>query len=130
MVPLCSPALRARMPTSPGPADLRALPLLHSRNAVGWGEWFARFGLGPPPGGGLRFDRSHVAIDAACEGHGVVLESDLLTQAERRQGLLVPALEGAEAGLPSVGYALVLRPGPLSQPARLFLAWLRAEAAA
>ena len=126
--PLCSPALRRRLPKRATAADLLALPLLHSRNAVGWEEWCRRMGLGAPPGGGLRFDRSHMAIAAACEGLGVVLESDLLTEAERRARRLVPALPDPDAAMPGPGYALMLAPGKPSRDMLTFLDWLRVAA--
>lgn len=126
--PLCSPALRRLLPEQPGAADLLALPLLHSRNAVGWPDWCRHMGLRPPPAGGLRFDRSHMAIDAACEGHGVVLESGLLTEAERREGRLVAALPDPRAAMASAGYVLVRSGAPLAAGAFTVLNWLRAEA--
>lgn len=124
--PLCSPALRERLPAQPGVADILTLPLLHSRNAVRWPEWCRAMGLRPPPPGGLSFDRSHLAIDAACEGQGVVLESDVLTGADRRSGRLVAPLP--DAAIPSVGFALLLPEAPLRPPMDAFVAWLRHEA--
>jgi len=126
--PLCSPALRKRLPKRATPADVLALPLLHSRNPVGWGDWCRALGLPRPVGLGLRFDRSHMAIAAACEGLGVVLESDLLTEAERRERRLVPMLAEAEAVLPGPGYALMLAPGRPTRAVQAFVAWLRAQA--
>lgn len=128
--PLCSPALRKRLPKRAAPADVLALPLLHSRNPVGWGDWCRGLGLPRPVGLGLRFDRSHMAIAAACEGLGVVLESDLLTEAERRERRLVPVLAEAEAVLPGPGYVLMLAPGRPTRAVQGFVAWLRAEAGA
>lgn len=128
--PLCSPALRQRLPQALVAEDLLALPLLHTRTAVGWVEWCRHMGIRAPPPAQLRFDRSHMAIDAAAEGHGVVLESDLLTEAERRDGKLVAALPGAGAAMASVGYALVLSDPMPSATALRFIEWIRAEAAA
>lgn len=128
--PLCSPALRQRLPQLAAAEDLLALPLLHTRTAVGWTEWCRHMGIRPPPPAQLRFDRSHMAIDAAAEGHGVVLESDLLTEAERREGRLIPALPGAGAAMASVGYALVLPDPAPSATTMHFIEWIRAEAAA
>ncbi|WP_372625096.1 LysR substrate-binding domain-containing protein [Falsiroseomonas sp.] len=126
--PLCSPALRQLLPERPTAADLLALPLLHSRNAVGWPDWCRHMGTRAPPAGGIRFDRSHMAIDAACEGDGIVLESGLLTEAERREGRLVAALPNPRATIASAGYALVLSGSQLPAEALMFLSWLRAEA--
>ncbi|MBX9751640.1 MAG: LysR family transcriptional regulator [Roseococcus sp.] len=125
--PLCAPALCARLGPEAKARDLLALPLLHSRTAVGWPDWCRAQGLPAPPPGGLRFDRSHIAIDAACEGQGLVLESDLLTEAERRDGRLVEPLP-QEAAMDSVGYALLAPAAPLGPAMAAFIAWLRAEA--
>ncbi|MDB5416500.1 MAG: lysR [Rubritepida sp.] len=127
--PLCSPILRERLPERPSIADLMALPLLHSRNAVRWPEWCRLMGAPPPPAGGLSFDRSHLAIDAASEGLGVVLESDILTGGERRSGRLVEPLAEMGASVPSVGYALLLPTAPLRAPMSAFVDWLRDQAA-
>lgn len=126
--PLCAPVLRDRLGPGATARDMLALPLLHSRTAVGWPEWCRTQFLPAPPAGGLRFDRSHIAIDAACEGQGVVLESDLLTEAERREGRLVEPLS-QQAAMDSVGYALLRPAPPVSPPMAAFIAWLCAEAA-
>ncbi len=126
--PLCAPALRARLGPRPTARELLTLPLLHSRTAVGWPDWCRAQGLPAPLPGGLRFDRSHIAIDAACEGQGLVLESDLLTEAERRDGRLVPPLAEADPGMVSVGYALLAPAPPLGPAMAAFIAWLRGEA--
>ncbi len=57
-----------------------------------------------------------------------MLESDLLTEAERRTRALVPATRDAGAALPGPGYALVLPPGPPSGATLAFIQWLREEA--
>lgn len=128
VMPLCSPALAARLGRAARARDLLGLPLLHSRNAVGWREWCEKFGLrGVHLGGGLRFERSHFAIDAACDGRGVVLESDILTQEERRLGRLVAPLAADRWSMPSVGYALAVGPA-MTSGARVLRDWLAAEA--
>ncbi|MEI6158512.1 MAG: LysR family transcriptional regulator [Roseococcus sp.] len=126
--PLCAPALRDRLGAEATAREMLTLPLLHSRTAVGWPDWCRARGLPAPPAGGLRFDRSHIAIDAACEDQGVVLESDLLTEAERREGRLIEPLS-QDAAMESVGYALLRPAPPISQPMAAFITWLYAEAA-
>lgn len=89
--PMCAPALAASIAA---PADLLARPLIGTRgNAVSWAEWFRGLGIEfRRAGPALELDPSDVAIDAAAKGLGVVLESDVLTEEERRDGRLVTPL--------------------------------------
>lgn len=89
--PLCAPALASGIRT---PADLLALPLIGTRgNVLSWRDWFRHHGVDPGRAGpAMELDPSDVAIDAAADGLGVVLESDVLTEDERRDGRLVAPL--------------------------------------
>lgn len=89
--PLCAPALAAGIRV---PADLLSRPLIGTRgNALSWADWFRRQGIDAGRAGpALELDPSDVAIDAAAKGLGVVLESDVLTEDERRDGRLVAPL--------------------------------------
>lgn len=91
--PLCAPALAAGIGS---PADLPARPLIGTRgNALSWSDWFRRHGVDAGHAGpAMELDPSDVAIDAAAKGLGVVLESDVLTEDERRDGRLVAPLPG------------------------------------
>lgn len=91
--PLCAPALADGIRA---PADLLWRPLIGTRgNAVSWADWFRRHGLERGRAGpAMELDPSDVAIDAAAKGLGVVLESDVLTEEERRDGRLVAPLPG------------------------------------
>ncbi len=130
LMPVCSPSLRARLPSAPAPADLLSLPLIDVRNTIGWAEWLARFSGEVPTARiihGPRLDRSQLAIEAALDGLGVVLESDLLIESELRDGRLVavyPSDDGFR--MAGAGYCVVARQGRrhLRRVGR-FTDWLR-----
>ena len=132
LTPVCAPSLRARLPAAPSPADLLSLPLIDARNTIGWAEWLARFNGEVPTARiihGPRLDRSQLAIEAALDGLGVVLESDLLIESELRDGRLV-ALFSQDDGLriEGAGYCVVAGQGR-RQPRRVacFTDWLRSQ---
>ena len=88
-LPVCAPTFCA--PGTLEPADLPSHRLIHSvKSQMQWVRWFASAGVDTP----IRwrrvlFDRSHMAIDAAANGIGIALESDLLMWRELRDGLLL-----------------------------------------
>ena len=55
----------------------------------------------------LWLDRSTMAIEAAVQGLGVVLESDILTEDEVRDGRLVAPFDAQSASLSTTSYFLV-----------------------
>ncbi|OWJ67840.1 LysR substrate-binding domain-containing protein [Inquilinus limosus] len=110
--PLCAPSLAAR--GLGGPRDLLALPLIVTRdNRVSWEGWFRRQGVALDDGfaGTLQLDPSHVAIEAAVKGLGVVLESDALTGDALRAGRLVAPFPGL--GVSWTAYWLDIAPGAM-----------------
>jgi len=87
--PLCSPRLIKQIQLRQ-PSDLSRATLIHSSNALTWTDYLRKVG-----GANIKarhelwFDRSTMAIDAAVEGLGVVLESELLAADELEKGTLV-----------------------------------------
>jgi LysR family glycine cleavage system transcriptional activator len=132
LMPVCAPALRARLPSAPSPADLLSLPLIDARNTIGWAEWLARFNGAVPAARiihGPRLDRSQLAIEAALDGLGVVLESGLLVQSELRDGRLVAVFpEDDGLRIAGAGYCVVTAHGRrhLRRVGR-FTDWLRSQ---
>jgi DNA-binding transcriptional LysR family regulator len=61
----------------------------------------------PPHHYGLHFDRSLMAIAAAVDGLGVVLESTLLGERELRNGTLVSPLFDSTQEIRYIGHYLV-----------------------
>ncbi len=130
--PLCSPSLAASLDLQT-PGDLARATIIHSANALSWSEYLRRIGCGDVrPDHELWIDRSTIAIDAAVAGLGVILESELLTEQELRDGRLVVPFEGQ--GFTSVeteSYFLV-RPAGFRKGTHVakFEAWLKALIAA
>lgn len=77
--------------------DLGGHRLIHSvKNVVQWSDWFQhQCHPMPPQPRRVLFDRAHMSIDLAANGHGLALESRLTASAEIASGRLVPAISGA-----------------------------------
>ena len=126
--PMCSPQVLRRRPIRDD-ADLQGHVLIHSDdNAVTWQDWFASRNLaGRAPHDRIRIDPSHVAIEAAARGLGVVLESDVLARDELASGRLVAPLPGHAVRRRS--YRLAWEPGrAVAGSAALLRDWLVAAA--
>lgn len=119
--PYCTPSLLAAGPPA-GARDLLAFTLIRTRgNLLSWEDWFRAQGLEQAVAAArsIQFDPSHVAIDAAVKGLGLVLESNLLTESEVAAEALVAILPdtvlslcsywlaGAAAGPPRPAVATV-----------------------
>ena len=87
-LPVCAPGLCARRHA--GAPDLPRYRLIHSvKSQMQWARWFALAGVQPASGWRrVLFDRSHMAIDAAVDGVGIALESDLMMWRELADGAL------------------------------------------
>lgn len=87
---LASPKLLKRSPAIT-PKDLLKSELILSRSTlITWPQWFAHQGLSIPEiPYAFSFDRSYMSLEAATNGLGFVLESNLLTQNYLETGKLV-----------------------------------------
>jgi LysR family glycine cleavage system transcriptional activator len=123
--PLCSPSLAHALDLKTV-SDLSRATLIHSANAVTWDAFFRRAGItGVRACNEFWLDRSTMAIDAAVNGVGVVLESDILTQAEYEEGRLVAPFDDAQASVSAGSYYLVTPRGYRSHHHRAaFTDWL------
>jgi LysR family glycine cleavage system transcriptional activator len=125
LTPMCSPALAQALDLRTI-ADLRRGTLIHSANLIGWKQFFA--GSNTPelrPLNELWIDRSAMAISAAVDSLGIVLESDVLTQTERIHRTLVAPFAAPEAEITSVGHYLAIgRTARSGRNAALFIQWL------
>ena len=124
IVPMASPAFVREVGLSE-PSDIARVPLIHSlRCVVSWEQWAARHApmvsLHPR---GLQFDRAHLALAAAIDGLGLVLESTLQAQEFLRSGRLV--MPFGERGLPVVAHRIVFRREDQSNPdISAFVGWV------
>lgn len=134
--PVCSPRFVEERGPFATPADLKAAPLIHDDSlagwtqTIGWSEWFARAGApGVETTRGLRFSSADHALDAAVEGAGVLLASDVLAYDELRTGRLVMPFD---LKLPANRAYFFVCPKRLQDRPNVqaFRAWAKAEAAA
>jgi LysR family glycine cleavage system transcriptional activator len=125
--PLCAPHKQAL--ASLAPADLVGHRLIHSvKSQLQWTRWFADAGVQPQRRWQrVLFDRSHMAIDAAVDGIGVALESELLAWRELKAGLLLcPVRDPPEISL-STQWIVCPHSHLRHRKTRAFLDWLRIE---
>lgn len=125
IVPLCSPTLAAEASLKEL-RDLLGVTLIHSDNALGWWDYLRTFGLElDDTHSGLWLDRSILALQAAVEGQGVVLESLFLARQELQAKSLMAPFDDMEFGLKNTSYYLVLGSQFKRNPlARRFRDWL------
>lgn len=132
--PACSPRLLENGPPLRAPSDLLQHALIHDQAvdrdplAPTWAMWLKAAAVtGAPAAPGLTFSGTHLALDAAIAGHGVVLAYSTIAAADLAAGRLVRLFSLA---LPDLfAYYIVTAPGALERPkVRAFRDWLRREA--
>jgi DNA-binding transcriptional LysR family regulator len=126
LTPLCSPQLAAHIHS---PQDLYGLRLIQCDvQMLQWKGWFEANHLMPPHHYALRFDRSTMAIAAAVNGMGIVLESTLLAEGELKSGALVAPLRSVTHDIQYIGHYLVYpRRRTRHEAAEAFKKWLLDE---
>lgn len=134
IIAVASPGYLREHPEMRAPADLRAARLIHleseNRDWETWPVWFQRVGIpGPPPRSGERFNDYVMAIQAAIDGHGVLLGWRRLLHDHLVRGALVKAVP---ASAPAQGgyFQLVRADRPVSPATRLLQDWIAGAAAA
>ncbi|MEZ5653990.1 MAG: LysR substrate-binding domain-containing protein [Burkholderiaceae bacterium] len=129
VLPMITPALKARLDIRQ-PADLLTHSLiLSSQNLVRWPRWFAAQGVSISPSHyALTFDRTYLSIQAAIRGLGITLESHRLAEETLSKGELVPVFDDRR-GIAIHGHHVVFPRARLDQPkVAHFLDWVRREA--
>ncbi len=124
-VPLCAPKVAERIAC---PQDLKNATLIHlSAGSRGWKDWLAGAGLsGLEPRSNLSLDTIPAALEAALQGHGVMLGLDpLIWDAPAAGRLVVPFATALQSG---GAYFVVHRRADRSNAAvRAFVEWIVAE---
>lgn len=97
---------------------------LHGERNMDWSRWQVLGGedVGQR-GNGLNFSDPGLLLDAACEGHGIALVSQLLAARARDKGLLQPLSERSVAG--ATWACLIHQDSEKSAMTRAFSQWLR-----
>jgi LysR family glycine cleavage system transcriptional activator len=126
--PLCSPQLIEQLGLRE-PTDLARATLIHSSNALTWTDYLRKvIGSTIKARQELWFDRSTMAIDAAAEGLGVVLESEILAAEELAKGTLVAPFRQPKFEVETVSYYLVRSTETKGRShVGAFETWLRAK---
>jgi LysR family transcriptional regulator, glycine cleavage system transcriptional activator len=125
--PVCAPSYAAE--GSLVPKDVLGFRLIHSvKSQAQWQPWLVRAGVVHDfRWKRVLFDRSHMAIDAACDGMGIALESNLMMWRELRDGRLTcPVISPPTVSLTTQW--IVCPPDHLRhKKVRIFLDWVRSE---
>jgi LysR family transcriptional regulator, glycine cleavage system transcriptional activator len=128
-LPVCRPDYAAAGSLTAN--DLGDHRLIQSvKSQLQWPRWFQLAGAEMKPS--VRrtyFDRSHMAVDAAANGMGIALESNLMMEREMASGALVVPV--AAPPVITLQTQWIVCPRDHLQRSRVcqFLDWLRAEAA-
>ncbi|MCX7243202.1 MAG: LysR substrate-binding domain-containing protein [Polaromonas sp.] len=125
--PVCSP--RYASARGVPAADLNKHRLIYSVKAqVQWDHWLVKAGVSPSDDRPrLFFDRSHMAIDAAVDGLGIALESNLMAWHELGEGTLVCPIKNPPLMALTTQWIVCPFDHLRKSQVQLFLNWLRQE---
>ncbi|WP_376765745.1 LysR substrate-binding domain-containing protein [Stappia sediminis] len=70
---------------------------------------------------------AYLLLQAARDGQGIVNTKRMFVEEDLRAGRLVCLFEDSVEDVP-VGYFLVRQPGPMREPLKRFIAWLKRQA--
>jgi DNA-binding transcriptional LysR family regulator len=105
-------------------------PLIQSNvNVVQWTKWFNEYtNLRTPERFSLRFDRSQMSLDAASQGLGVALESNVIANQHLKAGVLVPVFD-SEKSISASAHTVVYPARNSMRPSvQAFLKWIHGQA--
>ncbi|MFT5220158.1 MAG: LysR family glycine cleavage system transcriptional activator [Planctomycetota bacterium] len=132
-IPVASPALLARIPVTK-PADLAQHTLLHRDDSPGpkpldWAMWLQAADVDNVDADrGTRYSMESMAIQAALDGHGIALVSNVLVEDDIAAGRLVRLFDLGLAVGSDVAYYLVYRSERLRHPrVAAFRDWILRE---
>lgn len=126
-IPVSSPQLAATGSLACG--DVMRYRLIHSvKSQAQWPRWLKEAGVSHDfRWARVMFDRSHMAIDAASDGIGIALESELMMWRELADGRLIcPVVDPPRITL-TTQWIVCPRDHLRHKKVRVFLEWLRAE---
>lgn len=123
--PMCSPELAVAIRDA---QDLATVPLIHSVNALTWPDYLRRIGRDGLQGASdIWLDQSDMAIEAAVQGAGVILESRVLASPELDSGKLVALFDEENHSFDVTTYYLVkARKQHRTNHVNAFERWLKA----
>lgn len=130
VLPVCSPDLLAGRPPLESVADLHDFVLIHDDMQMSWESWVGSTGSSETMSSrGLKFSHSHMAMQAALNGEGIVLGRSVLVSDLLEAGRLVRPLQLSVPAEHS--YYLLCQEGMAGEPrVAAFTSWLLDEAKA
>lgn len=125
--PVCSPAYLKRRPALSAPEDLLNETLISIDDGrvdrMDWGGWFAEYQVHGYSGNcSIRLNNLPLVLQAACEGHGVALGWNMLTDDLVLNSVLVRPIDTSLKA--SFSYYLVVRNGVKSRIVQQFARWI------
>jgi LysR family glycine cleavage system transcriptional activator len=127
-LPVCSPALLARVPLR-RPEDQRRHILLHAATLPGvWSQWLLAAGVPDlEPRGSVTLEHFYLTLQAALDGLGVAIGPERLVEDDLADGRLTRPF--AEPSLPARSYCAYIPERRVGDPAvQAFCDWLHAAA--
>ncbi|NDW00632.1 LysR family transcriptional regulator [Salipiger sp. PrR002] len=107
------------------PSDLTEFHWLQELGTNEASEWFSQFGIDRDARRGISSLPGNLMLEAARQGHGIAITARVFADDDIAAGRLRLLFEDTR----KKGYYLVIRPGVMRPPLRLFATWLRREAA-
>lgn len=126
--PMCSPALASSEPKIRVVSDLRHHTLIHDRQYREWQLWleFAG-GKRVEARRGHVVDDTNILIDMAISSQGIALCAPQLTQRAINSGQLVMLFPDIKLRTDEAYYIVTRKDGNISEHAKMFIRWLKAE---
>ncbi len=126
-LPVCSPQLAGLATLKPD--DVTKFRLIHSvKSQAQWPRWLKATGITHDfRWQRVLFDRSHMAIDAASDGVGIALESELMMWKELSDGRLICPVERPHLIKLTTQWIVCPRDHLRQRKIKIFLDWIRAE---
>lgn len=128
ILPLINPQLKEKLNIQQAENLLNQNLILSSNNVIQWPRWFAAQGVTISPSHyALSFDRTHLSIQAATQGLGIMLESDRLAQDAINSGQVVPVFEDRKSLQIHAHHLVCPRSHMQRKNVQRFVAWLRSQ---
>ncbi|MCB1850818.1 MAG: LysR family transcriptional regulator [Gammaproteobacteria bacterium] len=128
VLPLISPQLKERLHIQLPENLLKQNLILSSNNVIQWPRWFAAQGVTISPSHyALSFDRTHLSIQAAIQGLGIMLESHRLAEDAIHNGLLVPVFADRKSVQVHAHHLVCPHSHMERKKVQRFVSWLRSQ---
>jgi LysR family glycine cleavage system transcriptional activator len=127
--PYCAPSLRNRQALQSPHHLLQHTLISSAQNHVSWDDWMEAQGVDIYENAvaTMQLDPSHLAIEAAVEGMGVILENRILVERHLSNGSLIAPF--TELGAPGLSYWILTLSSRQNRPAvDAVIGWLKQNA--